>query len=271
MQNNVVENRIKLKPYYFAYMDILGAKKHIESEESENYLNKIQELYAETIGMIKPNVDNIFYLRNTKFKIFSDNIVIAIPKEIYMDTSLNATKSYYIMMFAAFFQILAIKHSFLVRGSIAVDDLYIDDDFVYGKALTKSYKLESEIAIYPRIIINPSDIHLFTKSDIQRDAIKKDDANIYYVNPFEFYFKYINQNIVDRELNSIKTNLQDMLHKTSNNKVNQKICWFINLFNNVCMDNDLHEYIINIEDYPYPYKKIEHTYRGYAREFENAK
>ena len=35
MQNNVIENRIRLKPYYFAYMDILGAKKYIESE---NYI-----------------------------------------------------------------------------------------------------------------------------------------------------------------------------------------------------------------------------------------
>ena len=271
MQNSSFENRIKLTPYYFAYMDILGAKKHIESEESENYLNKIQELYAETIGMIKPNVDNIFYLRNTKFKIFSDNIVIAIPKEIYMDTSLNATKSYYIMMFAAFFQILAIKHSFLVRGSIAVDDLYIDDDFVYGKALTKSYKLESEIAIYPRIIINPKDIHLFTKSDTQQDVIKKDDANIYYINPFESYFIYINKSVVDRELNSIKTNLQDMLKETNDNKINQKVCWFINMYNQFCKDNYFEQFVIDINDYPYPYKKIEHTYRGYARELENAK
>ncbi len=264
MPNNTLENRIKLTPYYFAYMDILGAKKYIESEESENYLNKIQQLYAETIGMIKAN-DKILYHTDVKFKIFSDNIVIAIPKEIYMETSINEVSSYYIMMFASFFQILAIKHSFLVRGSIAVDDLYIDNDFVYGKALTKSYKLESEIAIYPRIIINPSDIHLFTKSDTQRDAIKKDNANIYYVNPFEFYFKYINQNIVDRELNSIKTNLQDMLHKTSNNKVNQKICWFINLFNDFCIKNEYNNYVINIDDYPYPYTKMEHTYRGYAR------
>jgi hypothetical protein len=95
MQNNVIENRIRLKPYYFAYMDILGAKKYIESEESENYLNKIQRLYAETIELVKSNSKD-FYLPKPKLKIFSDKIQFkAIADDNDNDDDCIKKKKYY--------------------------------------------------------------------------------------------------------------------------------------------------------------------------------
>ena len=270
MQNNVVENRIKLKPYYFAYMDILGAKKYIESEESENYLNKIQRLYAETIELVKSNSKD-FYLPKPKLKIFSDNIVLAIPKIEYFGTGSNEISSCNIMIFAAFFQIIALKYSLLIRGGISVDDLYIDDDFVYGKALTQSYKLESEVGIYPRIVINPKDLHLFTKSDFQRRILLKDSANIYYIDPFEHYFGYIHESVRNENLDIIRNNLEKMLVVNKDDKINQKICWFINMFNDFCIRNSYDDFVVNTKDYPYSYTKIETIVTGYARELENAK
>lgn len=264
MQKNIEEHRIKLKPYYFAYIDILGAKKYIESDESENYLNKIQRLYAETIGMVESNSQGGYNKKN-KLKIFSDNIVLAIPKVEYFGRSTNEINSCNILIFAAFFQIIALKYSLLVRGGISVDDLYIDNDFVYGKALTQAYKLESEIGIYPRIVINPKDLHLFTKSDFQRKILLKDNANIYYIDPFEHYFNYINETVKDENLNLIRGNLEKMLIVNKDDKINQKTCWFINMFNDFCNRNSYKDYIINMENYPYPYTKIETIITGKAR------
>lgn len=266
MQNNTIENRIKLKPYYLAYMDILGAKKYIESDESENYLNKIQRLYAETIELVKSNSKD-FYLPKPKLKIFSDNIVLAIPKIEYFGTGSNEMSSCNIMIFAAFFQIIALKYSLLIRGGISVDELYIDDDFVYGKALTQAHKLESEIGIYPRIVINPKDLHLFTKSDFQRRILLKDSANIYYIDPFEHYFGYIHESIRKENLDIIRNNIEKMLVVNKDDKINQKTCWFVNMFNDFCKRNSYDDYIINIEDYPYPRTKIKNTITGKAREF----
>ena len=254
MSNDVVENRIKLKPYYFAYMDILGAKKYIESEESEKYLNIIQRVYAETIGLVKSNSQD-FYMPKPKLKIFSDNIVLAIPKIEYFRESTNDISSCNIIIFAAFFQIIALKYSLLVRGGITVDNLYIDEDFVYGKALTQAYKLESEVANYPRIVINPKDIHLFMKSDFQQSILLKDSANIYYIDPFEHYFGYIHESVKNEELNILKDILQNKLKVDKDDKINQKICWFINMFNDFCKRNNYNNYVINLCNYPYPEQK----------------
>lgn len=262
MQNNVFENRINLSSYYVAYLDILGIKNAINSDESENILNNIKNLYSEAIELLKANAKVICF-KDIKYKIFSDNIVIAILKNDIHDE----LSSYYLMLFASFIQILGLKYSFMIRGSIAVDDLYIDNNFIYGKALTKAYDLETNVSIYPRIVINPKDIHLFTKSDTQREVIEKDNANIYYLNPFEFYKKYVTSQALETFTQIIKENLEHCLSENNNEKINQKICWFINMYNKFCNDNNLENCIINIEDYPYPYSKTETIVTGLAREF----
>ena len=124
--------------------------------------------------------------------------------------------------------------------------MYIDDDFVYGKALTQAYKLEYEVGIYPRIVINPKDLHLFTKSDFQRRILLNDSANIYYIDPFEHYFGYINESIRNENLDIIRNNLEKMFVVNKDDKINQKICWFINMFNDFCKRNNFDEHIINV-------------------------
>ena len=266
MQNATIENKIKLSTHYVAFLDILGITNTINSEKNEEVLNDIKNLYDETVNLLKEN-DKKLYHTEIKYKIFSDNIFIAIPKEFGMGGLHNEVSSYYLMLFVSFIQLIALKYSFLIRGSIAVDDLYIDENFIYGKALTKTYKLETENSIYPRIIINPRDIHLFTKSDTQREVIEKDNANIYYLNPFEFYKKYVTSQALETFTQIIKENLEHCLSENNNEKINQKICWFINMYNKFCNDNNLENCIINIEDYPYPYSKTETIVTGLAREF----
>lgn len=268
MSNNSPQKNINLSPYFIAYMDILGAKEFIDSEKSEEYLNKIKQLYEETIYMINVNKQNTYRL-DTKFKIFSDNIIIAIPFETFGGDSINIINAFYMMIFVSFFQIIALKYSLLIRGSIVIDDFYIDENFVYGKALTKAYKLENEISIYPRIIINPKDISKFYKSDYQKRVITKDNSNLYYINPFECYFNEIGKQGEKEALKNIVKILTNMLQKGNNEKINQKICWFINIFNDFCNRHNHNKYIINIDKYPYDPFEIPIEYTGYARKLKN--
>lgn len=257
---------IRLSQYYLAYIDILGIKEAIKSDKSEEYLNNIKELYELTYSYIKANCPRKYFLK-ADIKIFSDNIVIAMKKkEHYEFGAPNDISSCYLIIFASFFQVLALKYSLLVRGSIVVDDLYIDETFIYGNALTEAYKLESEIANYPRIIINPRDIHLFMKSDFQQKIISKDSSNIYYINPFECYFTYVPKEHKLDNLNVITEILTENLSENNDNKINQKVCWFINMFNDFCSSNGYLDNIINLDNYPYSEQKIEVRVTGFARE-----
>ena len=270
MQNKALENKIKLSPYFVAYMDILGAKKYINSAQSEDYLNKIQLLYNETIQMLKANNQNIYHL-NIKFKMFSDNIIIAMPYQDFLHDSMNSIHSLYIMIFVVFFQIVALKYSMLVRGSIVIDEFYIDENFVYGKALTQAYKLENEIANYPRVIINPKDIGKFNKADVQQRMLIRDNSNLYYIDPFEYYFNEIERINKKEALKFVVETLKSMLNENNDEKINQKVCWFINMFNEFCKRNKYDKYLISLDKYPSDPDEIPVIYTGDMRKFENAK
>lgn len=274
MVDNADDSKIILKPHYVAYLDILGIKNAINSEESGVYLNKINELYKESMKMINTYNSLKGYRLNIKTKIFSDNIIIAIPKEEFFGSSINDIKSFYMVIIVAVFQIIALGYGLLIRGSLVIDNLYIDENFVYGIALSKGYELESSVANYPRVIINSRDISLFLKSDIQQNIIEKDSSNMFYVNPFKGYYdtftpeerEIIDPKSYDEAFNHIHEILTSKLKEDNSDKVNQKICWFINLFNKYCKEKGYNQYIVDISKYPYDPYEVPTIYTGKAKE-----
>ena len=47
-----------------------------------------------------------------------------------------------------------ILEDIFIRGAIAQSELYMDENTVIGPALVEAYNLESEFAVYPRIILS---------------------------------------------------------------------------------------------------------------------
>jgi len=48
------------------------------------------------------------------------------------------------------------QNNIFVRGSLCYDDLYFSKEFLLGRGIIKAHKIESELAIYPRIIVDNS-------------------------------------------------------------------------------------------------------------------
>ena len=80
MSNSIKKDRIKLKSYYIAYLDILGISDAIKSKNSEDYLNNIYNLFDDVNKAVSHTNKNHQRIKVIK-KIFSDNIIIAIEKE----------------------------------------------------------------------------------------------------------------------------------------------------------------------------------------------
>ena len=180
-------------------------------------------------------------------KIFSDNIVIAIAKED--DIQLNAITKTLIIELAAYIQVLALDYSLLTRGSIVIDDFYIDDIFVYGKALTKAYALENTVAIYPRIIVAAEDACDLRESNYIREYLNKDFDGIYYLDTFSCYFS-IKKIYNEDEIKHIRQLLWTKTSEYNTEKINQKVYWIINLFNKFCIANNLDKYTLDIDKIP---------------------
>lgn len=146
------ERKLTYKRYAIAYMDILGTKEAIKSLNPKDLIRRFNNVFL--IG--KAIVKNDIFSKNpksAKVKIFSDNICIAVEINDKKD---ELIKLAWLAENCRTFQSHVFKNygNFLIRGGITIGDLYIDDTFVLGPGLIDAYKLESQNAKFPRIIVD---------------------------------------------------------------------------------------------------------------------
>ena len=226
---------LKQKKYLVAFLDFLGASKKMTSpEESEIFLNQINEIYKKTTETLDI-FNKVAY--QAEYRIFSDNIVLAIEyKQEKLQDEIDD-----IIAFSAMFQALSLTKGLLVRGAITCGNFYINKNFVYGDALVKSHAMESEVAIYPRIIV---DEKIFGTTDIKSSQIihrdfdgelfvnflkpltnLKDDGEARHIEIFIDNITAIRNSIIGNF-----EKLVDEMHE----EVIQKHCWLAKTFNDLC-------------------------------------
>lgn len=161
-------------------------------------------------------------------KIFSDNIVISVPRK--GESGHGAFCA--IAMISAIIQVQFLKHGLLTRGGIASGSYFVDDMMAWGMALVKAHGLESGIAVYPRIVIDPELIgeldlvnpnSKFTKT---QEWIEQDADGIFMID-------YLNKYLRNKEILILSlVNLADSKVVEYCNKNNIKVCqkwlWFLN-------------------------------------------
>lgn len=120
------------------FLDILGFKDLVAEGQSENIVKLLERV--ESYGKIFAKGTNIGYT------VFSDCVVISAPLE-------DGTGVKLVSFFATLLWTDLLRFRVLSRGGIAVGKLHHKDNIVVGPALIAAYQLESNQAIYPRILI----------------------------------------------------------------------------------------------------------------------
>lgn len=208
--------------YVVAYLDILGVTSRIKQPNDDMLsMNKLHNLYTFSMKLtqsiaIEGNAD-------IKFKIFSDNIIIA------KKTTSESLRDdiYSILSCVGHFQELAASDSvgWLLRGGITIGSLFIDEVMVWGKALLHSYELEDKIAIYPRVIIDDNVIQNISKSDKSYGFIKYDNDGFAFLNYLH------NCHFVGEMLMKGFELMKKEAGDNPNDKVLQKLIWHKNFIN----------------------------------------
>ena len=139
--------------YLVIFVDILGSQNRDDFQE--NY--KINKIFHEELEKNKQNdMSHTVYFR--KIYTFSDCAYIFYSfKDGISDERKNEGELFKVALcncepiFLRF-----IKERIIFRGGISYGDAYVDASrsMFFGEAVNKAYKLESEIAIHPRIVID---------------------------------------------------------------------------------------------------------------------
>lgn len=214
----------KTEKYIVAYLDLLGITNRIHSiEYQELAMNKLHNLY--TFSMRLTEEIQIEEFKEIKFKIFSDNIIIAKKVSEESEQAVKDIRS--LLMCAGHFQELAASDSvgWMLRGGITIGNLFIDDTMVWGDALVKAYSLEDKIANYPRVIIDDIVVNEIVKNQNLSDYVRQDFDGLYYLNYLcdcHFCGKML--------MNGFEQMKAEVKHSYSE-KMKQKFYWHMNYIN----------------------------------------
>jgi len=234
----------KLDQKIVVFLDVLGFKDMIYEFESEalgndditavefhesSSLNKYIDILNDAISLIR-NASSNYYL-------FSDNICITL-NYIENENSLIDVIKLICTLIREFS-----KEGYFLRGGIDVGWFFDTDDIAVGTPLINSYVLESNKAVYPRILLSQSfidslsdDTMLSKLSDLNlflKDYYIKKDPEYSYINYFYYITSYDEKDSKIDFLTFYKELISKKIKDFSeNNRVKEKYIWLAKEFNN---------------------------------------
>lgn len=130
------------KDLYIAFLDLLGFKSQVEDAENDSTAH---EKLRTVLSLVR---DSLCENPSTNFRLnyFSDCIVL----------SGERTPQALLEMFHSICLLTSnlMQHDVLVRGGLAAGRVHHSRDFLYGSAFNRAYKLESEVARDPMVLLS---------------------------------------------------------------------------------------------------------------------
>ena len=151
LDGDSVKKILNPTPHLVAYIDLLGIKEKICSDDSEKNLNNIDDLYDIAFNHMS-NKEFLKSMPGFRIKSFSDNFIISLPLTDSFERNMDLFIS--LSNYLSSFQLIFLLYEIVLRGGITIGNLFINDRIVWGEALIRGYKLENEIAVFPRIVID---------------------------------------------------------------------------------------------------------------------
>lgn len=137
------------KMSFCAFLDVLGFSERIlasyKDGSADELLESFHQTLAESIARLKEDTgESMLY-----FKSFTDNVVLAHPR-----TSEDMESEFGFIFWAIKeYQFQMALKGFFIRGGLAADELFMDENSVYGAALLEAYRLESKAAVNPIVVL----------------------------------------------------------------------------------------------------------------------
>lgn len=162
-----------------AFIDILGFGALVKSLESNKALHELLFLSLNQIKSFKEQSE-IHGTATSEFEVscFSDSIV--------MSTNEYGLSS--IVWACGWLQIQLLSNGILTRGGISKGKTLHAKDILYGVGMLNAYQIESKVAIYPRIVLDPHPTFQVCKDDsnFSLGFFKEDTDGLNYIDPFSF-------------------------------------------------------------------------------------
>ena len=151
---------IELKSHIVAFIDLLGFSAMVVQDcETPNgeqkFIESLYECHVETKNLKKDHPD-------LQLIQFSDSVVFALPYSI--DNYIT------LIVVIANYQYNLLSKGILCRGGISYGKHFSTEDFLFSHGMIEAYRLESRIAVTPRVVISKELLDL-VKPDIDKKSV----------------------------------------------------------------------------------------------------
>ena len=246
-----------------AFVDLLGFKEAVFQSETNAKIKKDVDAAMNYSLKIKCLNDAYNKLaskdKRVNLTVFSDCLVVTCQK--FNDNQNNLYTDFLKGIVNMIFNLIIT--GFLVRGGITYGSLYHKDGVCYGPAMNRAYLLESEKAVYPRILIDGFALKELAQDNFIHNSIKyispdKSDGLLFldylsqkaYFEDNDNYYDFEGNRLdYNRFLKNTKNLIMDNLYQHQNNKkVYEKYLWYKNYYNDtiqkVLLPEQQDEYLI---------------------------
>ena len=219
--------------YIVGYLDLLGAKSQMNNDADSTFLRTVYDCYK-TAEAFTTNMREIIG-SPFKTKIFSDNIIIALPSAGTEPNNHPIIALNRMSAIVGMLQRTLLGRNILSRGSITYGELFIDDLIVFGKALIQAYEIESTVALFPRVVISEDAQKYDTKLEPNNrhtsvNHLRKDNDGMFFLDYLNFPEDPTVQSLVEQSLKWT----EEEINRNNKMRVLQKLEWHKNYLESIC-------------------------------------
>jgi hypothetical protein len=162
-------SEIKYRRALVSFFDILGFREIVRDEPPKKIASDVS-LFQGT-GKISAEIARGFEGRSFQF---SDSIVRMMPLDSEAIVAHPGGLLFQEVYTIALACVEMAYRGVAVRGALTVGDAYFSESMMFGPAMVRAYELESKIAVYPRVIVDPEVIETFKREPL----LKKDTRSV---------------------------------------------------------------------------------------------
>ena len=170
------------------------------------------------------------------YKIFSDCICISYDCDSE-DDEITSNNIFVFLLSLIYMQAELHSMKIFVRGGVSYNYHFINENIIFSSALVKSYEIESNSSIYPRIVIDNSVLDYLKKVEHKanfpelNEILKKDSDGLVFID----YLEIVGEIDEPLEKNSYllmhKRLVEDMLSLELSPKIKEKYLWIAKYHN----------------------------------------
>lgn len=142
------KKKAKYETRVVCFLDILGFRDHVQKtlrQDGSDDEDAIKSIIG-AFDLVRESFTDK-YTRKKRFSQFSDSVVVSFPIA-------SESEVFYTLFDILLVQLNLVNRGFLCRGGVTVGKIVHTPNHVFGPAVNEAYRLEKEIAVYPRIVVS---------------------------------------------------------------------------------------------------------------------